>query len=124
MNNPAERSWGSFGLTEIFALVCIVGVFAWCSIPNFNSGGHSSPHNACINNLRQIDGAINEWALEKNKTTNDTPTWDDVKVFIKSNPQINLLKCPAGGTYTLHKVGTIPQVSCSLSAATPPHRLP
>jgi len=80
--------------------------------------------NDCLNNLREIDGAINEWAWEKNKTTNDTPTWDDLKPYLKLDAKGRMLKCPQGGVYTLWKVGAIPQVTCSLSAATPPHRLP
>src|SRR4051812_30214788 len=115
MNEPEESSGWSFGLKETLLLVCIIGFCVWVSIPNFNHDGHHSPLNTCINNLRQIDGAINEWALEKNKTTNDTPTWDDIRPYIKLDAKGNFPKCPQNGIYKLGKVGTIPQATCSLS---------
>jgi|GEM_PF-1663942 len=74
--------------------------------------------NACINNLRQIDGAINEWALEKGKAKGAVVTEADIKPYIKLDASGNLPKCPAGGKYTLGKVGEVP--TCSI----PGHALP
>ncbi len=73
-----------------------------------------SPANACINNLRQIDGAISEWALEAGKQKGAIPTWNDVKQYIKLDANGEVPGCPAGGIYTLHPVGSNPQVSCSI----------
>lgn len=64
--------------------------------------------NVCINNLRQIDGAINEWALEKGKTNGTVVTEADIKPYLKLDASGNLPKCPGGGTYTLGKVGGHP----------------
>jgi hypothetical protein len=77
-----------------------------------------SQRNACINNLRQIDGAINEWALEKGKAKGAVVTEADIKPYIKLDASGNLPKCPAGGKYTLGKVGEVP--TCSI----PGHALP
>ncbi|HEY1718269.1 MAG TPA: hypothetical protein VGH42_08250 [Verrucomicrobiae bacterium] len=74
--------------------------------------------NACINNLRQIDGAKNEWALEKGKKAGDAVTEADIKPYIKLDADGNLPKCPSGGTYTIGKVGENP--ACSI----PGHALP
>jgi hypothetical protein len=74
--------------------------------------------NACINNLRQIDGAKNEFALEKGKANGTAVTEADIKPYIKLDANENLPKCPAGGTYTIGKVGELP--SCSI----PGHALP
>jgi outer membrane lipoprotein-sorting protein len=85
--------------------------------------GASSPRavsqkNACINNLRQIDAAKNEFALEKGKKIGDPVTEADIKPYIKLDASGNLPKCPAGGTYTIGKVGEKP--TCSI----PGHALP
>jgi len=80
------------------------------------AGGQAAPatstadrqRNACINNLRQIDAAINEWALEKGKANGTVVTEADIKPYIKLDASGNLPKCPAGGTYTLGKVGGHP----------------
>ena len=61
--------------------------------------------NACINNLRQIDGAKNEFALEKGKKNGDPVTEADIKPYIKLDANGNLPKCPGGGKYTIGKVG-------------------
>jgi hypothetical protein len=69
---------------------------------------------SCINNLRQIEGATEQWALEQHKTTNDTPSWEEVCVHLKGGRPA----CPEGGTYTLGRLGTSPRCSH------PKHRLP
>ena len=74
--------------------------------------------NACINNLRQIDAAKNEWALEKGKKNGTAVTEADIKPYIKLDANGNLPKCPAGGKYTIGRVGEAP--TCSV----PGHVLP
>jgi hypothetical protein len=71
--------------------------------------------NACINNLRQIDGAKNEWALEKGKKNGDPVTEADIKTYIQGG---KLPVCPGGGKYTIGKVGELP--TCSIAG----HALP
>lgn len=88
------------------------------AIPNFVKARNVSMQNACINNLRQIDAAKNEWALENNKTNGTPVTVDDIKPFIKLRANEDFLKCPAGGTYTIGLVGENP--TCSV----PNHQLP
>jgi outer membrane lipoprotein-sorting protein len=70
-----------------------------------------SQRNACINNLRQIDAAKNQWALENNKKAGTIVTEDDIKPYIKLDADGNLPKCPSGGTYTIGKVGEKPTCS-------------
>jgi outer membrane lipoprotein-sorting protein len=79
------------------------------------SSTEASRRNACINNLRQIDAAKNEFALEKGKKNGDPVTATDIAPYIMGGV---LPKCPAGGTYTIGKVGEKP--TCSI----PGHELP
>jgi len=74
--------------------------------------------------MRQIDGAINEWALEKGKTNGTVVTANDITNYIKLNRYGKIAPCPSGGKYTYGKVGDNPQISCSLSTANSPHKLP
>ena len=73
--------------------------------------------NTCINHLRQIDAAKNEWALENNKTTGAIPTAQDIAPYIKLDANGNIPSCPSGGTYTIGAVGESP--SCSIHGVLP-----
>jgi methyl-accepting chemotaxis protein len=70
--------------------------------------------NNCINNLRMLDGAIQQWALENNKPQGSRVTMADIDPYLKAKP----VTCPASGIYALHNVGTPP--TCSI----PGHVLP
>ena len=61
--------------------------------------------NVCINNLRQIEGAKQQWALENSRTANSAVMPTDISRFFPNN---TLPTCPAGGTYTLNVVGALP----------------
>ncbi|HTB82198.1 MAG TPA: type II secretion system protein [Candidatus Sulfotelmatobacter sp.] len=113
-----------FTLVEIMIVVAIIGLLAAIAIPNFVKARATSQANACINNLRQIDAAANQFALEQGKTTGATinfPT--DLTPYIKLNASSSIPGCPAGGSYSDSTVGSTP--ICSLgSTITPAHALP
>ena len=115
-----------FTLVEIMIVVAIIGVLAAIAIPNFVKAHATSQANACINNLRQIDGAANQFALEKGKATGATLNVpSDLTPYIKLNSSGSIPGCPAGGTYSESTVGANGFPKCSLnSTVTPAHILP
>ena len=100
-----------FTLVEIMIVVAIIGLLAAIAIPNFVRARNTAQKNACINNLRQIDGGKQQWALENKKSDTDSPSTDQVALYIKNNKYPT---CPSSGTYTVGAVNTDP--SCSKSA--------
>ena len=65
--------------------------------------------NACVNILRQLDAAKQQWALEHNKTAEAMPTAQDIAPYLKGQ---TIPACPAGGAYTLNNLSTAP--TCSI----------
>ena len=72
----------------------------------------------CINNLRQLDGSKQQWAVEHHKATNAVPAWEDLRDYL--SPAMNESICPQDGLYTLGPVDARP--TCSLGG--PQHSLP
>lgn len=122
MNINSSKKAG-FTLVEIMIVVAIIGLLAAIAIPNFIKARQISQKNACIANLKQIDGAINTWALEKGKTAGVTAADSDIfgsDLYVKVKPS-----CPAGGDYTYRTVGAPGgALYCSLKASPEFHTLP
>lgn len=87
--------------------VAVVGMLSAIAVPNFVKARTTAQKNACINNLRQIDGAKEQWALENNKKTGTPVTESDIAPFLRGGFPV----CPQGGHYTIGPVGTTPRCS-------------
>ena len=97
------------GYLGILWAVIFIPMLLAIAIPNFVKARDRARDTAmrieCINNLREIDVAKNEWALEKRGKTGDVPTSQDLTPYFKNGV---FPTCPAGGTYTIGAVGNDP----------------
>ena len=121
MKNRTSRKSG-FTLVEIMIVVAIIGLLAAIAIPNFVRARTQSQMNACINNLRQIDGAVQQWALENKQAATATVAFTDISSYLKSS-----VTCPSAGSgatfassYTLVDASNKP--TCKIITAT--HKMP
>ena len=101
-----------FTLVEIMIVVAIIGLLAAIAIPNFVRARATAQTNACINNLRIIDAAENQYALENGKKTGDAaPSSAQLLTYIgRAGSAIPACPLSAGGTpiYVIGLVGTAP----------------
>ena len=114
MNIKLSRK-AAFTLVEIMIVVAIIGLLAGIAIPNFIKARETARKNTCINNLRLIDSAIQQWALENNKNGSDPVALASLTVYLNrgGTGAVNgtgpgAVKCPSGGTYEVGNVDAKP----------------
>lgn len=113
---PGSPQRGGFTLIEMMIVVAVVGLLCAIAIPNFIRARESSQRNGCINNLRQIDTAIQTWALEDNQAPASPVTLADIQEYMSRGTavSVNAIHCPAdstrqfGNSYTLTDTSTKP----------------
>src|SRR5207245_1126620 len=95
-----------FTLVEIMIVVAIIGLLAAIAIPNFVKARETAQLNSIVNNLRIIEGAKDQWALENKKGTGDTPDWTSGTAGIADYLKGATVKNVVGETYTINNVGS------------------
>jgi prepilin-type N-terminal cleavage/methylation domain-containing protein len=92
MKNIRSRK-GGFTLVEIMIVVAIIGLLASIAIPNYAQSRERVRQGVCIENLQQIEGAIQRWSLDMNKDEGQAVTYSDIRNYLKRS-----VVCPSGGT--------------------------
>ncbi len=118
-----------FTLVEIMIVVLIIGILLAIAIPNFVAARESGRAKACVGNLKQIDSAKQQCAIDNKIAGNDTTSkfyvdgttaaatgvYQLVDTTGASGYLRSIPNCPSGGTYTTGNVIATP--SCSTTGA-------
>ncbi len=97
-----------FTLVEIMIVVTLVALLAAMAVPSFLRSRSAANTSTCINNLKQIDNAVEQWATESRKPLNAPVDFSDISPYLRGT-----LVCPSGGTsfsdsYAISTVADLP----------------
>ena len=101
----------AFTLIEISVVVAMISLLAMIAIPAYARSRSQAAAMTCIHNLRQIESAKDQWALDLRKGKGAKPKDADLfgpAAYIRSKP-----KCPSGGNYDVNKVKECP--TCTIT---------
>ncbi len=99
MKYKMSRQTG-FTLVEIMIVVAIIGLLMTIAIPNFMHARTTAQRTACINNLKQIDGAKQEWAMEAKAAPTAVPTIANIQPYLGRGLAGTAPTCPADSSST------------------------
>ena len=102
----------AFTLVEIMIVVAIISLLAAIAVPNFLRARKRSQATRVLEDLRVLDSAIDQYAIENNKTTGFVPTFADLKNYIKTGTTLYETGADIFGTaYGPFAVDTPPKVA-------------
>jgi hypothetical protein len=102
-----------FKVTFVIAVAVVLA--SAVLVPAFIRARTTPCMNACFNNLLQLDGAKQQWALESRHAKGDPVAWEDVNPYLRRP-----LVCPRGGAYILGRIGELPRCSIGADHSLPP----
>jgi prepilin-type N-terminal cleavage/methylation domain-containing protein len=94
---------GGFTLVEIMIVVAIIALLAAIAVPNFLRSRKRSQATQILEDLRDIDAATDQYAIETNRTSGTTCAWSDIQNYIKTGTRLytsnstDILGNPVGG---------------------------
>ena len=106
-----QRTGAGFTLVEIMIVVAVIALLAVIALPNFIKSRSSAQVKACMRNLRVMDGAKAQWALDERKASTAIPLLTEIAPYLQDG---RIPECPANGTYRLRRLVRYP--ACTLSA--------
>ncbi len=113
MLQKLNKNRGGFTLVEIMIVVAIIALLAAIAVPNFLRARKRSQATRILEDLRMIDSAVDQYAIENNKAGSSSVAWSDVKAYLKTGSSLynsggaDML----GGTFGSFTVDSIPKLS-------------
>ena len=111
MLNKLNKRRGGFTLVEIMIVVAIIALLAAIAVPGFLRARKRSQASRILNDLRMIDSAVDQYAIETNRRTGNAVAVTDWTNYLKKGTQLyNSGNSLLGSAYGAQTVDTIPRV--------------
>src|SRR5713101_4038999 len=111
MLNELNKKRGGFTLVEIMIVVAIIALLAAIAVPGFLRARKRSQATRILNDLRMIDSAVDQYAIETNRVTGATVNTADWTNYLKSGTMLyNTGNDLLGHPYGAQVVDTLPIV--------------
>ena len=118
MLNKLNKRRGGFTLVEIMIVVAIIALLAAIAVPGFLRARKRSQASRVINDLRLIDSAVDQYAIENNKSPGDPVEITDWTKYLKAGTNLyNTGQDILGNSYSVVAVDTVPRVPTATYAA-------
>ena len=112
MSNKLNKRRGGFTLVEIMIVVAIIALLAAIAVPGFLRARKRSQASRILNDLRLIDAAVDQYAIETNKASNATVAVADWTNYLKKGSALyNTGKDLFGNVYGGQTVDTLPKTA-------------
>jgi prepilin-type N-terminal cleavage/methylation domain-containing protein len=121
MLQKLQKNRGGFTLVEIMIVVAIIALLAAIAVPNFLRARKRSQASRILEDLRMIDAAVDQYAIEYNKAAGDTVSWAGVQLYLKKGSNLyntaqDVLSHAYATSYTVDgTIGTPTGTSAALS---------
>jgi len=111
MLNKLNKRRGGFTLVEIMIVVAIIALLAAIAVPGFLRARKRSQASRILNDLRMIDAAVDQYAIETNRSSGNVVAIADWTNYLKKNTSLyNTGNSLLGSSYGAQTVDTIPRV--------------
>ena len=118
MLNKLNKRRGGFTLVEIMIVVAIIALLAAIAVPGFLRARKRSQASRIINDLRLIDSAVDQYAIETNKKSGDSVPVTEWTKYLKVGTNLYVTgKDILGNTYTAVNVDSLPTVPAASKTA-------
>ena len=111
---------GGFTLVEIMIVVAIIALLASIAVPNFLRSRKRAQATQVLQDLRMIDAAIDQYAIENNKAGGINPTWTELKAYLKAGSRLHNTTAGSdilGNAFGSYTVDSAPKVPASTFTA-------
>jgi prepilin-type N-terminal cleavage/methylation domain-containing protein len=117
MLQKLNKSRGGFTLVEIMIVVAIIALLAAIAVPNFLRARKRSQATRILEDLRMIDSAIDQYAIETNKISGAACDWADVQKYLKTGSTLygsnhtDLLGGDFGASFSVDTIPVVPDTT-------------